>query len=220
MTDAMMTVTRTRRRTAIVLGVLALAATVALGLMVTVVTHGQAPIVDTAWMALVFGPASPWIVPSLFLHELGFGLPAFLLATAVGGALFLWKRPWGAVYFLAVSIVSTAAVEVLKNSFARPRPSLALVDTGFGSYPSGHSARAAMLAVTLGILLPRVWVWILGAAYTLAMMFSRTQLGAHWLTDTVGGAFTGAAVALLGFAVIARQLQAEGARAHPPPWRR
>lgn len=217
----MSTDTKARRGSAITLGVAALACAVALGLVVTVDSGGQPPRVDAGWMAVVGGgQSSPWTLPSLFLHELGFGMPAFVLTTSIAGALFLWDRPWGAVCFLAAAVVSLALVEVLKNSFGRARPDEALVDTGFGSYPSGHSARAAMLAVTLGILLPRLWVWILGAAYTLVMMVSRTQLGAHWLTDTVGGALTGAAVALLCFAVFASKLQAEGARAHPPPWRR
>src|SRR5690606_8696144 len=98
------------------------------------------------------------------------------------------------------------------------RPADALIEVGYGSYPSGHSARAAVIAVALGILLPHLWVRMLGAAYAIAMMFSRTQLGAHWLTDTVAGAFVGAAVALLCFAVIAQKLAEEGARSHPPPW--
>lgn len=176
--------------------------------------------VDITWMA-VFGPGhSAWLPPALLLDYAGSGIPAFVLATLIAVALLIGNRPWGAAYFVAAAIASTALVELLKTSIRRPRPENALIDVGFGSYPSGHSARAAMLAVALGILLPRLWVWMLGAGYTLAMMFSRTQLGAHWLTDTIGGALVGAAVALLCFAVVAGQLQAEGARAHPPPWKR
>ena len=215
----MATEANARSWVATALGVAALSVAVAIGLAVT--SEGGAPAVDAAWMAIVDpGHPSPWLLPSLVLHEVGFGLPAFVMVTTIGGALILWNRPWGAGYFLAVAILSTVLVEVMKNSFARPRPTAALVETGFGSYPSGHSARAAMLAVALGILLPHLWVWMLGAGYTLAMMFSRTQLGAHWLSDTVGGALTGAAVALLCFAVLARQLVAEAARPHPPPWGR
>jgi len=165
------------------------------------------------------GKVTPWLTPSLVLHEIGAGLPAFVIASAVTGALFLWNRPWGALYFAAAAIVSTLVVEVMKNTIGRPRPTDALIDVGYGSYPSGHSARAAMIAVALGILLPRLWVRMLGAAYTLAMMFSRTQLGAHWLLDTVAGALVGAAVALLCFAALADKLGAEGAKGHPPPWR-
>jgi membrane-associated phospholipid phosphatase len=194
---------------------------VTLGLLVTVASEGRMPGLDLAWMATVSpGHRSPLTIPSMFLDAIGSGMPAFVMVTTIGGALFLWGRPWGAVYFLAVAIISAGLVELLKNTFGRPRPEVAIVDAGFGSYPSGHSARAAMLAVTLGILLPRFWVWTLGAAYTLAMMFSRTQLGVHWLTDTIGGALSGAAVALLCLAVLSRQLEAEGAQRHPPPWRR
>jgi membrane-associated phospholipid phosphatase len=195
---------------------------VVIGFGVVNATHNGEPFtVDSDWMAAVLGgQLLPWLTPSLVLHEIGAGLPAFVIASAVTGALLLWNRPWGALYFASAAILSTGVVELLKNTIGRPRPAEALIDVGFGSYPSGHSARAAVIAVALGILIPRLWIWMLGTAYTLAMMFSRTQLGAHWLTDTVAGALTGAAVALLCFAVVARKLQAESARSHPPPWRR
>jgi len=196
----------------------ALAVVIAFG-AVNASHRGEPVAVDSEWMAAVLGgQLLPWLAPSLVLHEIGAGLPAFVIASAVTGALLLWKRPWGALYFAGTAILSTGVVELMKNTIGRPRPAEALIDVGFGSYPSGHSARAAMIAVALGILLPRLWVWMLGAAYTLAMMFSRTQLGAHWLTDTVAGALTGAAVALLCYAVIAGSLEAEGAGRHPPPW--
>ena len=185
------------------------------------ITRGGEPVgIDVGWMAVV-GPGQPaWLLPSLVLHHVGFGVPAFIIASVVAGGLILWDRPWGAAYFLAAAITSAALVELLKNGIGRPRPTVALIDAGFGSYPSGHAARAAMLAVTLGVLIPRLWVWMLGAAYTLTVMVSRTQLGAHWLSDTIGGALVGAAAALLCFTLFTRQLQNEGERAHPPPWRR
>jgi undecaprenyl-diphosphatase len=210
---------RQGRRTAIAVGLTALAVVIAFGAVNA--TYGGEPLaVDSEWMAAVLGgQLLPWLAPSLVLHEIGAGLPAFVIASAVTGALLLWKRPWGALYFASTAILSTGVVELMKNTIGRPRPAEAIIDVGFGSYPSGHSARAAMIAVALGILLPHLWVRMLGAAYVLAMMFSRTQLGAHWLTDTVAGALVGAAVALLCFVMVARRLEAEGAGRHPPPWR-
>lgn len=209
---------RNSQRIAIVIGVTALALVIAFGAVNASYGGGPAT-VDSAWMATVIGERLlPWLAPSLVLHEIGAGMPAFVIASVITGALLLWKRPWGAVYFAAAVILSTIVVEVMKNTIGRPRPAEALIEVGFGSYPSGHSARAAVIAVALGILLPHLWVRMLGAAYVLAMMFSRTQLGAHWVTDTVAGALTGGAVALLCFAVVAGKLEAEGVRRHPPPW--
>lgn len=209
---------RKSRTLAVTIAVTALTAAIGFG-FINASYSGHPLAADAGWMAAVNPVQStPWLAPSLFLHEVGAGLPAFVIVSVITGILFLWNRPWGAVCFGAAAIASTAVVELMKNTIGRPRPADALIDVGFGSYPSGHSARAAVISVTVGILLPRWWAWMLGAFYTLAMMFSRTQLGAHWLTDTIGGALTGAAVALLCFAAVAGPLAAEGARGHPPPW--
>ncbi len=44
---------------------------------------------------------------------------------------------------------------------------------------------------------PRVWVAVVGIAWTLLMAFSRTQVHAHWLTDTLGAMVLGVATTLL-----------------------
>jgi membrane-associated phospholipid phosphatase len=70
-------------------------------------------------------------------------------------------------------------------------------------------ANAATMAVALAILMQRTWVWAAGVVYVVAMMLSRTYLGAHWLSDTVGGLLVGAAVAVLLWAPLALRLQRE-----------
>ena len=84
-----------------------------------------------------------------------------------------------------------------------------MVTSDFGSFPSGHVANAATIAVTIGVIVPIVWVWIAGAAYTVLMALSRTYLGVHWFTDTVGGLLVGAGVALLLWALFAVPLERE-----------
>jgi membrane-associated phospholipid phosphatase len=51
--------------------------------------------------------------------------------------------------------------------------------------------------------------------YTAVMALSRTYLGAHWLTDTIGGVLLGAGIAVLIWAPFAQRLRREWSAAPP-----
>lgn len=149
-------------------------------------------------------------VPALVLNFIGGGWFGVLLVPLGGTLAFLLaKRRWAAVYFLAASAASAGVVQLLKLTFGRARPTEILVTADLGSFPSGHVANAATLAVILMILLQRRWIVIVGIIYTILMMISRTYLGAHWLSDTIGGALIGIGVAVIVWAPFARKLSSE-----------
>ena len=133
----------------------------------------------------------------------------FVVPIGIAVILLIVKKPWSALYFVVATVVSAGLVQLLKSLFGRARPMDILVTADFGSFPSGHVANAATMAVTLAILLQRRWVWAAGAAYVVLMLLSRTYLGAHWLSDTIGGLLLGAAVAVLLWAPLASRLQKE-----------
>ena len=138
----------------------------------------------------------------------------FAVPIVVVGLLCLSRRFWAAAYFAVASAVSAIVVQVLKNVFGRPRPEEILIPADFGSFPSGHVANAATMAVVLGLLLFRWWAWAAGAGWVVLMALSRTYIGAHWVSDTIGGMILGAAVALLLWAPIATKLLEERKRVH------
>ena len=111
---------------------------------------------------------------------------------------FLLARRWRTAVFVAVCFLASAAiVQVLKHVFGRARPEDMLVVSDFGSFPSGHAANAATIAVVAWVLFPRVWVAIVGALWIVAMALSRTFLSVHWASDTLGGALVGIGVVLI-----------------------
>ncbi|MEI3848360.1 MULTISPECIES: phosphatase PAP2 family protein [unclassified Microbacterium] len=171
-----------------------------------VFSRGDEPFaIDLGWNALVAAMFNPvFSAFSYFMDWVGGGWVA-VLAVPIGGALVLvlLRRPWAAVYFLAAEAVSAGGVQVLKHLFGRVRPEDIVVVADYGSYPSGHVANAATIAVAAYVIFPRVWVAIVGGVWIILMAFSRTYLHAHWLSDTVGGALIGAGAALLVAAAFA-----------------
>jgi undecaprenyl-diphosphatase len=173
----------------------------ACGLGAWVFARGNDPFaVDAWWNGILVDSASNEVVFTfaLVMDRLGGTWVAIYVIPIAGAlALVLLRRPWAAVYFLAASILSAAAVQVLKRSFGRARPEDILITSDYGSFPSGHAANAATIAAVVVVLFARAWVVIVGIAWVVLMAFSRTYLHAHWLSDTLGGALAGAGVALL-----------------------
>ncbi len=205
---------RIRRRWPIISGSVALGLAVLLGLLLAL---REAPgSLDQEWMDELLEERAPWWdVPALLLDWIGGHIVGIVIVPL---AMVIWllalRRPWAAGYSLTAAIVSAGAVQLLKAIFDRARPELMLVASDEGSFPSGHVANAATIAVVIAVVFGlgpdrRWWVWLLASAYVVAMALSRTYLGVHWLTDTIGGALIGAGIAVALWAPIADRLSAE-----------
>lgn len=139
----------------------------------------------------------------------GYWFGGALVPLAIVLALLFTRHRWGALYFAVASLVSFLVVQALKNIFDRPRPEEILIMIDTGSFPSGHVANAATVAVTLAIIFRRRWLWVLAVVYTVLMALSRTYLGAHWVSDTIGGVFVGVGIAVIVWAPLAYRLNHE-----------
>ena len=208
MTTDAATARRISRRWPLISSGLALVLFAALALLASV--RGTTNDFDTDWMQEIIEHRSPlWLGPSLVMNFIGAGWFAFALPAAIAVVFLIVRRPWTALYVVLTSAGSAGLVQLLKVLVGRHRPTFELVQIDSGSFPSGHSANAATLAAVLFVIFPRVWVWIVGLLYTMAMMLSRTYLGVHWLTDTIGGLLLGAAIAIIVWAPFAARLQRE-----------
>ncbi|SDK61836.1 Membrane-associated phospholipid phosphatase [Glycomyces sambucus] len=156
---------------------------------------------DDSWNGLVGGPADGvrWQLAQL-LNRLG-GDPGLALLAIAVVALLIVRRWRSAVFALAAVAASALVVDLAKRVGERPRPLDVMVETGSWAFPSGHAARMAAFVVIVAVVwIParhlRTW-WPVAVFLTVLMMGARTWQHAHWLTDTVGGAAIGWAVAAL-----------------------
>jgi undecaprenyl-diphosphatase len=170
-------------------------------------------------------PANP--LGPLWLREVGRDLTALggvavlTLLTAAVAAWLALRRLWGATWLLLASVGGGILVStLLKLAFERARPDLVPHGSHVtsASFPSGHSMMAAVVYLTLGVLLARVeprrrtkaYVLSVAVILTLLVGVSRVYLGVHWPTDVLAGWSIGAAWALLCW-LVARWLQRRGA---------
>jgi undecaprenyl-diphosphatase len=203
------TARRIQSRWPLVSGLGALALGILLGVVIALRGNGALRI-DAEWMEEIVEHRSPlWDLPARVMNVVGGTLVTTLVTIVIMLVLLVLRRRWTAMYIALAVITSNVLVQVLKILLSRARPQDILISIQSGSFPSGHVANAATLAVVLAIVTWRWWVVVAGGAYVLLMALSRTYLGAHWVSDTIGGLIIGAAIAVIVWAPFAERVLSE-----------
>lgn len=139
------------------------------------------------------------------IGETSVAVSVFILSLVVSGGLRRWQDIW----FLLIVAIGRLFSVFLKGWFGSPRPNAdqvrlheAFDNLGF---PSGHALTASLVTGTLVFLITQQFPnplsqAVLGLCWLLAIGctgFSRIWVGAHWLTDTLGGALLGVFIILM-----------------------
>ncbi len=143
---------------------------------------------------------------AMFFQDLG-QIPGAILTIIVIPLLLLIFGRWrSALFFLSALLLGPLVLsQVTKNLVDRPRPAFdeaaglygPLFTVDHGSFPSGHAVTAGALAIAVAALIPparqalrTVW-WVVAALLMLGMMWQRTLINAHWLSDAFFGLVAG-----------------------------
>ena len=114
-----------------------------------------------------------------------------------------WKRK---AEILAIGIIVTALIVLaLKFIIRRQRPQgdwgKIYRQTDPHSFPSGHAARAFLLA-TLALGLGPLWFGLFLLVWAPLVSLARVSLGVHYPSDVAAGALLGIVLGLVGLAVL------------------
>ncbi len=171
-------------------------------------TAGPTPI-DLAAYQLLQGLRTPWADSLMVLiTELGDTQVAVVVTLTLCAWLLLRRRTDAALHLLGAVGFGLLVSKVLKYALKVVRPPAMQFMLHDPSFPSGHATISTALYGFCALLIARElsgarrWLPYLCAGLLIVpIVFSRLYLGAHWLSDTLGGLTLGMAwTALLGIA--------------------
>jgi undecaprenyl-diphosphatase len=199
----------------------------AFGLIAQEVIEGEPLVLDRIVLLAFREPGnpsmpsgSPWLQEAARdVTALGSTIVLGIILFAVVGYLFLARKRTEAWLMLGAVLGGVALNDVLKFSFARPRPDLVApaVRAFTASFPSGHATMSAITYLTLGALLARthssrsirIYFMALAMLLTVLVGLTRVYLGVHYPSDVLAGWCIGTAWAM-GCWVLMTWLQRSG----------
>jgi undecaprenyl-diphosphatase len=164
----------------------------------SVVHHTGLARYDPRVLAFVTGHRAPWLTSlAKVLTWLGSSLVLWPVAIIAGLGLWRWRRHWLPAVLPALALAGAWVGSLLiKGLVDRPRPPVAdrLTVVHSWSYPSQHAAQALATWGMLALMLmagrsARARVLLAAGAALIAFVvgLTRLYLGAHWMTDVLGG---------------------------------
>ena len=173
------------------------------GITQDVVGHHGATLLDLHVTAWAVAHRIDWLTIVIrVVTWLGSTAVIVPLAVIVGVFFMLCRHRWWPIAFLAAAIGGAVGLyDIVKSLVGRPRPPSAIWIGHFSgaAFPSGHATQSVACYSALAIILgagrlpaAKTVLWSVAALVVLVVGASRIYLGAHWLTDVLGGYALGA----------------------------
>jgi membrane protein DedA with SNARE-associated domain/membrane-associated phospholipid phosphatase len=182
-----------------------------LGVLQDVLAKDPLVVADQAVYHFFQALRTPW-VDSVFVAVTEFGDSFVNVSLACAVLLVLLaRRCYRAAGFWTLTVLGgVLGVQLLKWAIHLPRPVSLYHGASAYGFPSGHTTMSVIIYGFLAILIARrlagAWRWGLFSSVMLVAFvigISRLYLGAHWLSDVLGGYFIGMSwAALMGIAYL------------------
>ncbi len=182
-----------------------------LGVLQDVMAQDPLVVADQAVYNFFQSLRSHWAdIVLVAITELGDSFVNMFLSGTILVVLLL-KRCYRSAGFWALTVLGgLLGLQLLKWAVHLPRPVAIYHGASAYGFPSGHTAMSVIIYGFLAILLARglagVWRWGLFSSViviSFVIGISRLYLGAHWLSDVLGGFLIGTSwAALLGIAYL------------------